>query len=491
MDVLLKYLAAAMQKAHYEFVTEDGTFVGEIPGFRGVFASGTSRESCEAALKKVLEEWVLFRALKNYPLPAVDGIRLENRELEGEALLLARFHRLEENLEEIKLHLGLPMKQSMFTYKLSRFNSLFNSYWVLISFISAILLISYVYYTFGVDYFEDYRKLAITRSSAEFYRKLGDQMLSRAEFKSAEEAYQEALKINPNNIAATQGILRTQILEPLKGEKYYRPEVVEAKLSHLVAVLGHDDYLIHYYRGILHSDQNEFGKAKEEFNKTVVSNPDFVAAYNTLGTTNLQAKDDIGEAISNFRKALEIDPNYAATHLNLGRSYLLTEDFDKAVEHLTRANNLSPQAESALLLGDAYLFKGGEDSINTARRNHEYALTILESSTESDNYTSSFSVFNYMPTKLGDRETIKNYVYTNNEKQNKAFVHYALSFDNALMKKFAEADKEFNLAYELESGSDYQVFFQYKIISLMNYLEMDPEVKSWFEKVSKSKLATQ
>lgn len=491
MDVLLKYLAAAMQKAHYDFVAEDGTYVGEIPGFRGVFASGTTKEACEVALRRVLEEWVLFRALKNHPLPTVDGIRIENRELEGEALLLSRFHRLEENLEEIKLHLGLPMRQSMFTYKLSRFNSLFNSYWVLASFISALLILGYVYYAFGVDYFEDYRKLATTRSSAEFYRKLGDQMLSRAEFKSAEEAYQEALKINPNNLAATQGILRTQVLEPLKGEKYYRPEVVEAKLNHLMTILGQDDYLIHYYRGILHSDQYEYDEAKRAFGKTIASKPDFVAAYNMFGTTNLQAQDDIGEAISNFSKALEVDPNYAVTHLNLGRSYLLTEDFDRAIEHLARSKKLSPQAEAALMLGDAYLYKGDDDSVSNARREHEYALTILENKTENDNYVSSFSIFNYMPTRPGDRETIRHYVYTNGDKQSKAFVHYALSFDHALMKKFKEADKEFNSAYELESGSDYKTYFQYKVLSLMGFVKMDPEVKSWFETKSNAKLAAQ
>ena len=471
-----------MQSAHYEFVVETGTYVGEIPGFHGVFASGTTKESCGAALRKVLEEWVLFRALKNFPLPVVGGVRLDNRELEGEAALLARFHRLEENLEEIKLHLGLPMKQSLFRYKLGRFNSLFNSYWVLISFVSAILLVGYVYYAFGVDYFEDYRKLAITRSSAEFYRKLGDQMLSRAEFKSAEEAYQEALKINANNIAATQGTLRAQVLEPLKGEKYYRPEVVEAKLSHLITAQGHDDYLIHYYRGILHSDQNNFDEAKKEFVKTIESKPDFVAAYNMLGTTNLQAEDDIDEAIANFGKALEIDPNYAVTHFNLGRSYLLAGDFARAIEHLTRSKRLSPRAEAALMLGDAYLYKGGADAVANARRDHEYALTILESATQNDNYTASFSIYNYMPARPGDRKTIKHYVYTNNEKQDKAFAHYALSFDYALTGQFGEADREFKTAYELESGSDYRVYFQYKILSLMNHVTMAPEVSGWFGK---------
>jgi len=264
-----------------------------------------------------------------------------------------------------------------------------------------------------------------------------------------------------------------------------------AKLSHLSTVLGRDDYLIHYYRGILHSDQYEFDDAKAEFAETLRSNPDFIAAYNMLGVTNLQAEDDVSEAIANFSRALEIDPNYAVTRLNLGRSYLLAGDFDKAIEHLARAKKLSPQAEAALLLGDAYLYKGGADAVANARRDHEYALTILESAPQSDNYIASFSIFNYMPLRPGDRETIKHFVYTNNEKQNKAFVHYALSFDHALLKKFDEADKEFKIAYELESGSDYQVYFQYKILSLISYVKMEPEVKSWFEKKSQTKFSAQ
>ena len=74
--MLTSYIRAAMRKAKYEILTDDGTFYGEIPGFQGVYANTDNLEACRDELETVLEEWVLFRVSKNLPLPVVDGIKL-------------------------------------------------------------------------------------------------------------------------------------------------------------------------------------------------------------------------------------------------------------------------------------------------------------------------------------------------------------------------------------------------------------------------------
>jgi len=75
--MLSEYLRAAMRHAKYELLSEDGSFYGEIPDFRGVYANQATLESCREQLEEVLEEWVLFRVSRNLELPVVDGLKIE------------------------------------------------------------------------------------------------------------------------------------------------------------------------------------------------------------------------------------------------------------------------------------------------------------------------------------------------------------------------------------------------------------------------------
>lgn len=79
--MLTAYIAAAMRKARYEILSDDGTFYGEIPGLQGVYADASTLEACRDELIEVLEEWILFRVSRNLQLPAVDGIELVIREV--------------------------------------------------------------------------------------------------------------------------------------------------------------------------------------------------------------------------------------------------------------------------------------------------------------------------------------------------------------------------------------------------------------------------
>ena len=78
--MLTKYIQAAMRKAKYEILPEDGSFYGEIPGFAGVWANAESLEACREELEEVLEEWLLLGISRNHPLPVLDGIELTIKE---------------------------------------------------------------------------------------------------------------------------------------------------------------------------------------------------------------------------------------------------------------------------------------------------------------------------------------------------------------------------------------------------------------------------
>jgi predicted RNase H-like HicB family nuclease len=79
--MLTSYIRAALRRAKYELLPEDGSFYGEIAGFQGVYANAPTLEGCREELESTLEDWILFRVSKNLSLPEVDGIRLEVAEV--------------------------------------------------------------------------------------------------------------------------------------------------------------------------------------------------------------------------------------------------------------------------------------------------------------------------------------------------------------------------------------------------------------------------
>ena len=44
--MLREYIGAAMRRAHYEILSDDGSYYGEIRGFEGVFANAETLEAC-------------------------------------------------------------------------------------------------------------------------------------------------------------------------------------------------------------------------------------------------------------------------------------------------------------------------------------------------------------------------------------------------------------------------------------------------------------
>jgi len=74
--MLKEYLDSAMRHAHYEILRDDGTYYGEIPECRGVYANARTLEECRDELAAVLEDWLFFRIHKNLTIPKIDGLEL-------------------------------------------------------------------------------------------------------------------------------------------------------------------------------------------------------------------------------------------------------------------------------------------------------------------------------------------------------------------------------------------------------------------------------
>jgi predicted RNase H-like HicB family nuclease len=49
-----EYVSAALGKAHYEILSEHGSYYGEIQGFEGVYANAKTLEACREELVTAL-----------------------------------------------------------------------------------------------------------------------------------------------------------------------------------------------------------------------------------------------------------------------------------------------------------------------------------------------------------------------------------------------------------------------------------------------------
>ena len=74
--MLIEYLRAGMERAHYELIEDGEPFYGEIPGVEGVWATGKTLEECRDHLAAALEDWVLFSIAQGYELPVLGEVRL-------------------------------------------------------------------------------------------------------------------------------------------------------------------------------------------------------------------------------------------------------------------------------------------------------------------------------------------------------------------------------------------------------------------------------
>ena len=67
--MLMYYIQAALERAHYEIIEDEEPFYGEVPELAGVWATGPTLEACRRDLAEAVEDWLLFSIAKALPIP--------------------------------------------------------------------------------------------------------------------------------------------------------------------------------------------------------------------------------------------------------------------------------------------------------------------------------------------------------------------------------------------------------------------------------------
>ena len=74
-----QFVAQKLKAARYKFL-KDGTYFGEIPGLKGVWANAKNLEDCREELREVLEEWILLQIKYSKAVPGLK-LKFDRREL--------------------------------------------------------------------------------------------------------------------------------------------------------------------------------------------------------------------------------------------------------------------------------------------------------------------------------------------------------------------------------------------------------------------------
>ncbi len=138
------------------------------------------------------------------------------------------------------------------------------------------------------------------------------------------------------------------------------------------------DYRIYYQEGIAYKKLRKFDKAEEAFKACIQVKPDFVAAYNGLGTT-YYSKKDYQKAIDNFKLFAEKAKKeklkkkakkfISLAYTKLGVKELNDHNYKKAVEYLKLAVENYKYDAAYLQLANAYIELGKYKDALTAADN--------------------------------------------------------------------------------------------------------------------------
>ena len=69
--MIIEYIEAALSRARYEIIKDNEPFYGEVPGLKGVWATGKTLEECRDNLREVIDGWIVVRLRKNLPIPPI------------------------------------------------------------------------------------------------------------------------------------------------------------------------------------------------------------------------------------------------------------------------------------------------------------------------------------------------------------------------------------------------------------------------------------
>lgn len=192
---------------------------------------------------------------------------------------------------------------------------------------------------------EAFREAIRLNPNAHNYNNLGVALQQQGRLKEAEEAYRRALQLDPHNEAIRnnlQGLRVGSYLEQgLKmGEQGRYKEVEEA--SREAIRLNPQEPRAHNNLGAALMNQGRYREAEMALREAIRLDPNYKKAQSSLGWVLLN-QERYREAEEAYRQALRLDPNDAETLNNLGVTLWMQRRDREAKEAYRQALKINPQ----------------------------------------------------------------------------------------------------------------------------------------------------
>ena len=189
---------------------------------------------------------------------------------------------------------------------------------------------------------------------------------------SAMEAYQQALKEEPDNpfahagkgevfrlqgdfaqaVAAYSEAIRLDPRSPHffnnRGLAFHRQKEHDKALADFTAALRLDPRFAAAYhnRGAVHYARGELDRAIDDYSEALRHEPESALFYNNRGYAYFD-KEDYDQAIADYDKALKLDAKFTAAYNNRGLAHLRKNKLNQAIADFTAAIKLHPQFAAA------------------------------------------------------------------------------------------------------------------------------------------------
>ncbi|MBT3387750.1 MAG: tetratricopeptide repeat protein [Desulfobacula sp.] len=166
-------------------------------------------------------------------------------------------------------------------------------------------------------------------------------LLGKQEYVEAEQELHEAIDCSPS-LAEAYVLLGGICLQKKDLEGCYRfnQRAVKARAGFAEGYGNMAFVLLQLVDGKdPKEDEEKVDKAIKNLKKAITHNKNFVQAYATLGTAYFM-KGLVPEGIKANIEALKVQPEFPIAHNNLSVAYLETGEFDKALFHCDKAEEL-------------------------------------------------------------------------------------------------------------------------------------------------------
>jgi tetratricopeptide (TPR) repeat protein len=179
------------------------------------------------------------------------------------------------------------------------------------------------------------KKAVTLRPSAESYFNIGLANFYLKQYKDAADGYRQSIKLDPYNAADAHFALG------LVYRDWGKPE--DEIQAYKQAIRLRPDYVAAYERlGSRYLKSKKYNEAIEMFRQLAALKPGDANAPNNMGEAYFEL-NKLNEAMESFRQSIRLKPDFGKAYYNLGRTLVAMGDRDAALEQYTILTNIDPE----------------------------------------------------------------------------------------------------------------------------------------------------